>query len=231
MDKQNVILAELHALANQDNLPGMAHFGIDTEGRLGIAVPELRRIAKTVGRDHELALALWETGIPDARILATMVADPKLMTPHQMDAWVRDCNSWDLCDQACGNLFDKTPYAWDKVGEWAAEDAEFTRRAGFALLACLAWHDKSASDEKFIATFPIITAGSADPRNFVKKAVNWAIRNIGKRNLVLNTAAVELSESILAINDKTARWIARDALREISSEKILERLNKKEKNS
>jgi 3-methyladenine DNA glycosylase AlkD len=156
-----------------------------------------------------------------------MLDDPGLVTPDQMDAWVRDFNSWDLCDQACGNLFDKTPYAWEKVTQWAAEDAEFTRRAGYALLACLAWHDKNASDEQFIRTFPVITANVTDQRNFVKKAINWAIRNIGKRNLALNNAAVALSEQILKIDDKTARWIARDAIRELTSDKILERLRTK----
>lgn len=227
MDNLTRVLAELHALANEDNLPSIAHFGIDTTGRLGISVPDLRHIAKTVGRDHELALSLWDTRIPEARLLATMVDDPALVTSDQMDAWARDFNSWDLCDQACGNLFDQTPFAWEKVGQWAAENAEFTRRAGFALLASLAWHDKIASDEQFIAAFPIIIAGTADPRNFVKKAVNWAIRNIGKRNLALNLATVALSEKILQIDDPTARWIARDALRELTSEQVLKRLQDK----
>jgi len=227
MDKLKWILDQLHALADRDKLLGIAHFGIDIKGRLGIPIPELRRIAKQTGTDHPLALQLWDSAVPEARILATMLAEPPLITPSQMDAWVADFNSWDLCDSACGNLFDKTPCAWDKVAQWAAGDAEFTRRAGYALLAWLAWHDKNASDEKFIASFPIIMSGVTDPRNFVKKAVNWAIRNIGKRNLALNKAALELSERILEIDDKTARWIARDAIRELTGEKILNRLRKK----
>jgi 3-methyladenine DNA glycosylase AlkD len=221
------ILDQLHALADKDKLPGMDHFGINTTGRLGISIPELRRIARSVGVDHSLALQLWNSVIPEARLLATMLADPLAITPAQMDAWVADFNSWDVCDSACGNLFDKTPYAWDKVAHWAAGDAEYTRRAAYALLAGLAWHDKNAPDEKFIAAFPIILSNVTDPRNFVKKAVNWAIRNIGKRNLALNAAAIELSEHILAMDDKTARWIARDALRELRSDKILAQLQKK----
>jgi 3-methyladenine DNA glycosylase AlkD len=222
------ILNQLHALANTKSIPGMARFGIHTGGgRLGIAIPQLRLIAKETGKDHQLALALWDTAIPEARILASMVDDPALVTSAQSNSWVRDFNSWDLCDQVCGNLFDKTPFAWEKINEWAADESEFVRRAGYVMIACLAVHDKSASDASFTATFPIITAGATDPRNFVRKAVNWAIRNIGKRNLALNKAAITLSEKILAINDKTARWIARDALRELTCEKVQERLRKK----
>jgi 3-methyladenine DNA glycosylase AlkD len=207
----------------------MARFGIDTNGRLGISIPQLRKIAKETGRDHKLALALWETAIPEARILASMVDDPAQVTSTQMNAWVRDFNSWDICDQVCSNLFDKTSSAWEKIGEWATDESEFVRRAGYVMIACLAVHDKNAPDQAFTAVFPIITAGSTDPRNFVRKAVNWAIRNIGKRSLTLNKAIITLSEEILAIDDKTARWIARDALRELTGEKIQARLRKKAK--
>lgn len=228
MDTLDHILDQLHALANTKSLPGMARFGIETSGgRLGISIPRLRKIAKETGKDHELALALWDTAIPEARILATMVDDPAQVTNAQMNDWVRDLNSWDICDQACSNLFDKTPFAWKKIGEWAEDESEFVRRAGYVMIACLAVHDKNAPDQAFTALFPIITAGATDPRNFVKKAVNWAVRSIGKRNLSLNKAAITLSEEILAINDKTARWIARDALRELTGEKIQARLRKK----
>ncbi|MBE9572686.1 MAG: DNA alkylation repair protein, partial [Proteobacteria bacterium] len=202
---------------------------IDTNGRLGISIPQLRKIAKETGRDHELALALWEAAIPEARILASMVDDPTQVTSTQMNAWVRDFNSWDICDQVCSNLFNKTSSAWEKIGEWAADESEFVRRAGYVMIACLAVHDKNAPDQAFTAVFPIITAGATDPRNFVRKAVNWAIRNIGKRNLTLNKAVITLSEEILAIDDKTARWIARDALRELTGDKVQDRLRKKAK--
>ncbi len=205
----------------------MARFGIQTSGRLGISIPQLRKIAQEIGKDHELALALWDTAIPEARILASMVANPARVTGAQMDAWARDFNSWDVCDQVCSNLFDKNPFAWEKIVEWAADESEFVRRAGYVLIACLAVHDKGAPDESFTALFPVITAGAADPRNFVRKAVNWAVRNIGKRNLALNKAAIILSEEILTIDNKTARWIARDALRELTGEKVQARLRKK----
>ncbi|MBT3388778.1 MAG: DNA alkylation repair protein [Chloroflexi bacterium] len=222
------ILAQLHTLADKDKLSGIAHFGIVTTGRLGITMPDLRRIAKSVGVDHPLALQLWAAAIPEARLLAAMVADPLAITSSQMDLWVADFNAWDVCDTACCSLFDRSPLAWDKVALWAAGEPEYTRRAAYALLAGLAWHDKKAPDEKFIAAFPTILSNVTDPRNFVKKAVNWALRNIGKRNLALNAAAVDLSNRILTIDDRTARWIARDALRELTSEKILARLHKKE---
>ena len=229
MDKLDHILDQLHTLADKSNLPGMARFGIETGGRLGIPIPKLRIIAKETGKDHKLALALWDTAIPEARLLASMIDDPSLVTNEQMDAWVSEFNSWDICDGVCGNLFDKTPFAWEKIEDWAADESEFVRRAGYVMIACLASHDKIAPDGAFTALFPIITAGVKDPRNFVRKAVNWAIRGIGKRNLALNKAAITLSEEILTINDKTARWIARDALRELQSDKIQERLRKKAK--
>ncbi len=228
MDELNHILEQLHTLADESNLPGMARFGIETSsGRLGISVPHLRLIAKETGKDHELALALWGTAIPEARILASMIDDPSRVTSSQMNAWVRDFNSWDICDQVCSNLFDKTPFAWKKIREWAADESEFIRRAGYTMIACLAVHDKSAPDESFTAFFPIITAGAIDSRNFVRKAVNWAVRSIGKRNQALNKAAIALSEEILTIDNKTARWIARDALRELTSDKVQARLRKK----
>ena len=220
MSEIKQILTRLHSLADTKSIPGMARFGIETSGRLGISIPQLRKIAKQTGKDHELALSLWDTGIPEARILASMIDDPARVTSAQSDSWVRDFNSWDICDQVCSNLFDKTPFAWEKIGEWAAD---------YVMIACLAMHDKGTPDASFTATFPIITAGATDPRNFVRKAVNWAIRSIGKRNPALNKATITLSEEILAIDDKTARWIARDALRELTGEKVQERLRKKTK--
>ena len=202
----------------------MARYGINSNGTLGITIPQLRELAKQIGTDHALALELWRSGIHDARTLASMIDDPTLVTPEQMDDWVKDFDSWDVCDQVCGNLFDRTPYAFTKVAEWSDREEEFVRRAAFALLAGLSVHDKRASDSAFVACFPLIVAASTDERNFVKKAVNWALRNIGKRNPALNQLAIELARQIQMIDSKAARWIASDALRELSSEKVQARL-------
>jgi len=155
-----------------------------------------------------------------------MVDVPEKATEAQLEAWVKDFNSWDICDQVCDNLFMHTPFAWDKVREWSTREEEFVKRAAFAILACLAWHDKEASDQQFIDTFPLIQTCATDPRNFVKKAVNWALRNIGKRNMALNQASIAQSEQLLALGDKTANWIARDALRELQNEKTQARVAK-----
>lgn len=217
-------LAQLNAHAHPDQLEGMARFAIVGGNRLGLTVPEMRQIAKALKRDHALAGALWDTAIPDAMILASMIDDPRQVTESQMDEWVEDFMSWDVCDQVCGNLFDKSPLAWTKASEWSGREEEFVRRAAFALIACLAWHDKSAADEKFTRLLPVIVHGSTDERNFVKKAVSWAVRNIGKRNRRLNTAAIEAAREIAGIDSKSARWIASDALRELTSEAVQRRL-------
>jgi 3-methyladenine DNA glycosylase AlkD len=216
----------LRAKARPDQLDGMARFGMAPEGRLGVSVPDMRAIAKRAGRDHALALALWDTGIAEARMVASMVGDPKQLTEAQMDAWVAGFNSWDVCDQVCMNLFDKSPLAWKKVREWAARDEEFVKRAAFALIACLAWHDKNAADEQFIALLPVIKDGAEDNRNFVKKAVSWALRHIGKRNATLNRAALETAREIAQVDSKAARWIASDAIRELESTAVQARLRK-----
>jgi len=204
----------------------MARFGINPENTYGVSIPNLRQIAKEVGKNHALAQELWASGIHEAKILASMTDGPKLVTEEQMEAWVRDFDSWDVCDQVCMNLFEKLPLAWQKVSEWSGREEEFVKRAAFALLACLAWHDREAADEKFVALLPVIVRGSADERNFVRKAVNWALRNIGKRNPNLNRAAVAAAEEIQGIDSKAARWIAADALRELTSEAVQRRLAK-----
>ena len=193
----------------------MARFGIVGKNRLGLSVPAMRAIARTLGRDHTLALALWETGIPDARIVASMVADPKLLTSRQMDSWVKGFASWDVCDQTCLNAFSKSPLAWRKVAVWAQRKDEFVRRAAFALLATLAVHDKQAPDQDFITALALVEDSSGDDRNFVKKAVNWALRNIGKRNTALRSAAIESALRIQQQGGRSGRWIAADALREL----------------
>jgi 3-methyladenine DNA glycosylase AlkD len=221
------VLEQLRAKAKSDQVEGMARFAIAGEGRLGVSVPDMRKIAKSIGKDHQLALDLWETGIPEAMIVAGMVAEPGRLTAEQMEDWVVDINSWDICDQVCMNLFEKSPLAENKIYEWSHREEEFVKRAAYALIACLAWHDKTASDEEFIKYFPTIKYGSTDERNFVKKGVNWALRNIGKRNLKLNQAAIELARDIQKIDAKSARWIAADALRELEGEKVQARLSKK----
>ncbi|MGH2575870.1 MAG: DNA alkylation repair protein [Ignavibacteria bacterium] len=165
----------------------MGRFGINTEKAYGISMPNIRKVARKYRHNHELALSLWETGIHEARIAAALMDDPKKVTQTQMEKWVKDFNSWDLCDQCCGNLFDRTPYAHKKAVEWCKKEKEFVKRAGFALMAWLAVHDKKADNKKLSSFFPLIEKGSDDDRNFVKKAVNWALRQIGKRNSVLNS--------------------------------------------
>jgi 3-methyladenine DNA glycosylase AlkD len=211
----------LHALsllqqnARPQELAGMARFGITGSGRLGLSVPAMRGIARTLGRDHALAQALWDTGIPDARIVASMVAEPALLTSRQMDAWVKGFAAWDVCDQTCLNAFCKSPLAWAKVKSWATRKDEFVRRAAFALLATLAVHDKKAGDAPFAEALALVEAAAYDDRNFVKKAVNWALRNIGKRNQGLRGAAIASARRIQLQGTKSARWIAADALREL----------------
>jgi len=219
------VVAILRTKSRPEQLPGMARYGMAVDRRLGVSIPELRTMAKALRHDHELALGLWRTGIAEARILASMVDEPQKLTSRQMDDWVRDFDSWDVCDQVCMNLFEKTPLAWKKITEWSGRDEEFVRRAAFALMACLAWHDKKAPDERFTELLPLIVQASTDQRNFVRKAVNWALRNIGKRNIHLNRAAIETVREIRQIDSKAARWIAADALRELESQAIRKRLN------
>lgn len=224
------VLDKLNEKAKSDQLEGMARFGIVGDQRMGVSVPDMRKMAKDIGKDHQLALDLWETGIPEAMIVAGMVAEPDKLTEEQMEDWVVDINSWDICDQVCMNLFEKSPYAEQKIFEWSAREEEFVKRTAYALIACLAWHDKDASDQAFTKYFPVIKNGSTDDRNFVKKAVNWALRNIGKRNIELNQAAIQVAREIQAVDSKSARWIASNAIRELESDKVQERLRKKAQN-
>ena len=219
-------LKRLKVKAKPDQLAGMARYGIVVEKRLGVSIPELRKIAKEIGKNHDLALELWKTGISDALILASMIGEPEKLTEEQMEEWVKDFNSWDVCDQVCMNLFEKTSLAWKKILDWSEREEEFVKRASYALLACLAWHDKKVEDDKFIELFPVIKCGATDERNYVKKAVNWALRNIGKRNLNLNKAAIEVARKIQQIDSGAARWIASNAIKELESEAVQRRLRK-----
>jgi len=221
------ILEKLRKMARTDQLDGMARYGIATENRLGVSIPDLRRLAKDIGKDHVLALRLWESGIQDALILAAMVDDAREVTEKQMEEWVRDFSSWDVCDQVCMNLFDKAPHAWKKVRDWAVREEEFVKRAAFSLIACLAWHDKEAGDDKFIDLFPVIREAATDERNYVKKAVSWALRHIGKRNLNLNREALKAARQIGGVESRAARWISSGAIRELESEAVQGRLKRK----
>jgi 3-methyladenine DNA glycosylase AlkD len=219
------VMAQLEAHAEPGAREGMARFGMTTEHRLGVKVPEIRRLAKTLGRDHALAFGLWDTGVADARILASMVADPAVMTGGEIEAWVAELDSWDVCDQVCMNLFEHSGYARAQIPRWARREETFVKRAAFALIACLAWHDKKAADDEFITYLGLIEANADDDRNFVKKAVNWALRTIGKRNPALHGRAIQTAGRLKASPTKSGRWIGSDALRELESDKIRARLS------
>ena len=220
------VLAEMRSLGDPRAVEGMARFRISSEGTLGLSVPLLRNMAKRLGTDHGLARGLWESGVHEARILAALVDDPKEVSEAQMERWVADFDSWDVCDACCGNLFDRTPYAFKKAGEWSRRKEEFVKRAGYALMAELAVHDKKAPDGAFLLFFGAIERGSTDPRNFVKKAVNWALRQIGKRNPRLNRAALELAERISKKASPSAKWVASDAIRELRSEAVRKKVRR-----
>jgi len=220
------VIDKLKSKAQPENLEGMTRYGIPPEQRLCIPVPELRKMAKEIGRDHKLALELWRSGIGEAMILATMVDEPDRLTEEQMEDWVKDIDSWDICDQLCMNLFRKSQLAWKKIMDWSEREEEFVKRTAFSLIACLAWQDKKVNDDEFIELLPIIVREATDRRNFVKKAVNWALRNIGKRNVNLNKAAVNIAKEIQQLDSRAARWIASDAIRELESDEVQNRLRK-----
>jgi len=215
------LLAALRAHANPANVAGMARYGINPEGTLGVTIPVIRGLAKKAGRSHELAALLWESRVHEARILAALVEEPARVTRRQMDRWARDLDSWDVCDQVCSNLFRHTPFAFEKAAEWARAKPEFVRRAGFSLMAGLVVKAKDAPDSRFEAFFPLIAEAATDVRNMVRKAVNWSLRSIGKRNRRLRKLAMAKAGEIRKIDSKAARWIASDALRELGSRQAL----------
>jgi len=208
---------------------GMARFGIKSDVALGIPLPEIRKLAKEIGKDHEVALELWKANIHEAKLLVPLIDEKDKVTEKQMDEWVEDFYSWDICDQCCSNLFDKTPFYDKKIKEWVKSEKEFVRRAGFALMATSAVHDKKAPDSQFLGYLTLIKKYSNDERNFVKKAVNWAVRQIGKRSISLYGPALKLAKELKESKDKTARWIGSDAARELENPKIKQRLKKKSK--
>jgi len=218
------LIAELRARANPASVAGMARYGISANGTLGVSVHAIRELAKDAGRDHALAEHLWNSGIHEARILATLIDDPALVTARQMDRWVRGIDSWDVCDHACHNLFRYSPSAWRKAEQWSRAKGEFVRRAGFSLMAGLAVKDQKATDEQFAAFFGPIAAAASDDRNMVRKAVNWALRQIGKRNRRLHRMAIAAAEEIRRQDSRSARWIAADALRELRNPATIARI-------
>lgn len=220
MSELNKILTLLKKQGSIENRLGMAHYGINVQSAFGVKIPMLRQLAKQYKKQHKLALDLWESGFHEARILAGMIDDPKVVTHEQTDKWVLDFNSWDLCDQCCMNLFRQLPFAAEKAMEWSSREEEFVRRAGFALMASLASGNKTRPDKFYLQFFPYIVKQSHDDRNMVKKAVNWALRQIGKRNASLCKKAIELSQELIDSGNKTAMWIGKDALKELSSKKF-----------
>ena len=218
------VLERLKSMSNPEAVAGMARYGISTENTYGVSIPNLRKMGKEIGVDHELARQLWASGIHEARILASMVADPKMVTEKQLESWVNDFDSWDVCDQCCMNLLEKTEFAYQKAIEWGSNDKEFIKRAGFVLMARLAVSDKKANDTQFEPFLPLIKREAGDNRNFVKKAVNWALRQIGKRNLNLNRRAIETAREIQLMDSRSARWIASDAVRELTGQAVQQRL-------
>jgi len=221
------VIKELESKADPEYRDGLARYNLSIDNSLGVRAPDLHRIAKRIGTDHALALRLWNNKWREARSIAFLIADPAQVTEELMEEWVAQFDNWGVCDGCCGYLFDRTPFAWSKALEWAEREEEFVKRAGFVLMASLSVHDKGASDEAFLKFLPVIKAHSGDERNFVKKAVNWALRQIGKRNLSLNKAAIETAEEIIELGTKSGRWIARDALRELRSNAVQKRLRKK----
>jgi 3-methyladenine DNA glycosylase AlkD len=218
------VLAWLERRASKRNREGMARYGIVAPKVFGVSVGTLRAYAKRLGPDHALAAALWATGWYEARMLAAFVDEPARVTPAQMDRWARAFDNWAICDTVCFHLFDRTPYAWAKVRAWAPRQEEFVRRAAFALLASLVVHDKAAGDAPFRAGLRLIERAARDDRNFVKKAVNWALRCIGKRNAALNRAARAVARRLAAAGDTAPRWVGKDALRELTSAAVQRRL-------
>jgi len=222
------VLEAIDALASGRVLESMKRFGIETDNARGVSTPALKAIARKIGQDHQLAQKLWATGIFEARAIAAMIDEPDKVTRRQVETWVRDLNSWGICDACCCYLFRKTPFAWEKAVEWTGRKPEFVKRAGFALLAYLAVHDKAATDEQFVQLLPVIERESDDDRPFVRKAVNWALRQIGKRNLRLHPLAIAAAERMKTRGTRSARSIAADALRELGNATVVARISTKQ---
>jgi len=219
MDTKEV-LAWLEKKGTKATVAGYARYGIEAKHAFGVPMGTLLVLAKRLGKDQELSLALWKSGWYEARLLASLVGDPQRVTRGQMDAWARSFENWGDCDTVCFKLFDQSPFAWPKARQWAASPREYVKRGGFVLMACLAGHDKTAPDKSFLAFLPLIEKGARDERNFVKKGVNWALRMIGRRNLALHAAALKVAQRLALSPEPACRWVGKDALRELSSPKV-----------
>jgi 3-methyladenine DNA glycosylase AlkD len=217
-------LEALDAMSTRRDRENLARFGITARKAFGVSMANIQTLAKRLGRSHELAAALWETGGYEARLLTSFVDEPARVTPAQMDRWCRGFDNWGICDTLCFHLFDRTPHAWGKVAQWHDRRGEFVKRAAFALLASLALHDKSAGDQRFVQSLALIERAASDDRNFVKKGVSWALRLIGRRNLALNADAVVLARRLSTSPAAAARWIGKGALKELTSPMVQRRL-------
>jgi 3-methyladenine DNA glycosylase AlkD len=225
------VIAKLKSLSSPSAVAGMAKYGINPNKNYGVSIPNLRLVAKEAGTDHRLAQQLWASGIHDAKILASMIDDAQCVTEEQLENWVKDFDSWDVCDQCCMNLFANAKLAHQKAAQWSKRSEQFVKRAAFTLMAVFAVHDKVAPDSEFERYLTMIEDEATDERAYVKKAVNWALRQIGKRNLDLNKKAIETALRIKRVDSGTARWIGSDALRELKSEKVRIRLNRRERSN
>jgi 3-methyladenine DNA glycosylase AlkD len=226
-DEVEAVVASLKRLGTKRIRDGMARYGIPSDKAFGVPVGTMQKLAKRLGRNHELAAALWHTGWYEARMLASFVDEPACVTPAQMDRWCRDFDNWAVCDTVCFQLFDRTPHAWRKVAQWSRRRDEFVKRAAFALLASLTVHDKRADDVSFAQGLLLVERAAADERNFVKKSVNWALRSIGKRSPALNAAAVAVAQRLSASPQAAARWVGKGALRELTSPAVMRRLTRR----
>ena len=222
--KYEDIIKKIKFLSNPRAIKGMSKYGITPEKTYGVSIPNLRKLAKEIGKNHKLAEQLWSENIRETRILASMIEDLEMVTEGQMENWVREFDYWEICDQCCMNLFERTEFAYEKAMEWSVKEAEFIKRSGFVLMARLAVSDKKAEDGKFIQFFPDIKRAATDNRNYVRKAVSWALRQIGKRNLNLNSKAIKIAKDIQKMDSRSAKWIASDVLRELTSEAVRKRL-------
>jgi 3-methyladenine DNA glycosylase AlkD len=226
-ERARAILASLERRGSKRNRDGMARYAITAPKVFGVSVGTLRDLSKGVGRSHELAEALWQSGWYEARMMTAFVDEPARVTPAQMDRWAREFDNWAICDALCFHLFDRTPHAWRKIELWSARRAEFVRRAAFALLAGVALHDKTTGNAPFLRSLKLIERGATDERNFVKKGVSWALRSVGRRNAELNAAAVALARRLAASSDRAARWVGKDALRELTSAPVRAAVSRK----
>ena len=220
------VVASLKALGSARERANLARYGITAHGALGVSMANIQRLAKTLGHDHELAVALWETNCYEARLLVAFVAEPERVTAARMERWCRDFDNWAVCDTLCFHLFDRVPHAWSKIRKWSRAREEFTKRTAFALLASIAGHDAEAKDALFLEGLRLIEGAASDERNFVKKGVSWALRRIGRRNRALNEAAVALSQRLAVATDPTERWLGRSSLKELTSASVQRALAK-----